>query len=372
MFFVASPNTTTRTPDAYSLGRESPSRPLRISRTLSLVTADGARAPFPTERELFSPHSDSSSSSSPLIASRGVSKRPARWLRRFAILFSVCLHATVGLAMFDWSGSDDRFGTLSDKTDAISLATEQTLVLESIETEAVQTAAAASAASQAGSVQSVEAVAQPLAETKEAVEATEPPPEPVDVAEVTPSAAIPTDDPLSVIRGDAAADDVHETKVVQTSETVEDVKPTELATKDVTEEQEKKEDLKRKQRQVTAQAAPRASMAGSTTSRASMAQSAVSGRVSASRGSVLDYAARIRAVLARHKPSGFGYTGTTRISFGLTMAGELSYAEIVSSSGKARLDQAALEAVRQAAPFGAAPSDVTPDKLRFTIPFYFR
>lgn len=372
MVFVASSNNTTRNPSAHGPARETQSRPQRLPRTLTLVIADGATPPFPIARELLSADLDGASTRSLVSLAPGASKRPVQWLRSAAIAFSVCLHVAIGSAMFDWSESDDQFGTLSDKTDAISLSTEQTLVLESIETEAAQTASAASAASQAGSVQSADSVAQPLTEVKEAVEATEPPPEPVDVAEVTPSAAIPTDDPLPVIRGGAEPDEVHETKAIQTSETVEEVKPTETATKDVTEEQDRKEDAERKERQVTAQAASRASVAGSTTSRASEAQAAVSGRVSASRGSVLNYAARIRAVLARHKPSGNGYTGTTRISFGLTMSGDLTYAEIASTSGKDKLDQAALAAVRQAAPFGAAPPDANANELRFTIPFYFR
>jgi protein TonB len=336
------------------------------------VAADGATPSIPVERRLLPADGYGVAPHAPLSVAAGVAKPPVQWLRHAAIVFSVCLHAAIGSSMFDWSGSDDQFGTLSNKTDAISLSTEQTVVLESIETETVQTASAASAASQAGSVQSVDAVAQPLTEVKEAVEAAEPPPEAVDVAEVMPSAAIPTDDPLPVIRGSAPPDEVQETKAVQTSETVEQVKPAEIAAKDVSEEQDKKEDTEKKEKQVTAQAASRASAAGSTTSRASVAQAAVNGRVSASRGSVLTYAARIRTVLARHKPNGDGYSGTTRISFGLTMDGELSYAEIASSCGRDRLDQAALAAVRKAAPFGPAPSDVTVNELRFTIPFYFR
>ena len=373
MVFVASSNATMLNPGAHDLGREAQSRSQYTHRTLTLVTSDGVRegAFSPTVRDLFAPYTGGSPSRVPVFASVGTSKRPAQWLRNSAILFSFYLHVAIGMALFDWSDSDDQFGTLADKTDAISLATEQTLVLESIETEAVQTAAAASAASQAGSVQSADSAPQPLTETKEAVEATEPPPEPIDVAELTPSAAIPTEDPLSVIRGGAAPDEVSETKAIQTAETVEEVKPTEVATKDVTQEQEKKEDIEKKERQVTAQAASRASAAGSTTSRASAAQAAVSGRVSASRGNVLNYAARIRAILARHKPGGDGHTGTTRISFGLTATGELSYVQVASSSGRASLDQAALGAVRQAAPFGAPPAAVSPNELRFTIPFYF-
>jgi len=373
MVFVASSNSTTRNANAHGLARDpsSPPLPLRIPRTLTLVSADGvmpASSIVKGERA----HTSIASTAASSVSSELAPKKPVQWLRSAAIVFSICLHAAIASAMFDWSDSDDQFGTLSDKTDAISLSTEQTVVLESIETEAVQTASAASAASQAGSVQAADSAPQPLTEVKEAVEAMEPPPEQVDVAEVQPSAAIPTDDPLPVIRGQAPPDEVHETRAIQTSETLEDAKPSQIESKDVSEEENKREDAERKEKQVTAQAASRASMAGSTTSRASMAQAQVSGRVSASRGSVLNYAARIRAVLARNKPSGDGLTGTTRISFGLTTSGDLRYAEIASSSGKGKLDQAALAAVRQAAPFGSPPADATADQLQFTIPFYFR
>lgn len=344
--------------------------PQNFAPTLTLVSSDGVLGlPLPARREASPSHVFDATN-----AARGgvVQKRPAQWLRNSAILFSFCLHAAVGLSLIGFSESDEQFGTLSNKTDAISMATEQTVVLESIETETVQAASAASAASQAGSVQSVDAVQQPLTEMKEAVEAAAPPPEPVDVAEITPSAAVPTEDPLPVIHGDAPPDEVSETKAIQTAETVEEVKPTQVAVKDVTpKEDELKEDVEKRERQVTAQAASRASAAGATTSRASVAQSAISGRVSASRGNVLTYGARIRAVLAKNRPAGDGHRGTARISFGLTETGALSYVHVASSSGRANLDAAAVAAVRRAAPFGEPPANVSPNQLRFTIPFNF-
>jgi protein TonB len=50
----------------------------------------------------------------------------------------------------------------------------------------------------------------------------------------------------------------------------------------------------------------------------------------------------------------------------------LAYATLSRSSGNAALDQAALAAVRRAAPFGAPPSGTSSAQLRFSIPFYFR
>jgi len=373
MVFATSSNARASNPGGFRAGRETRSRPLHAHRTLTLVASDGVRQGVvsPTVRDLLTRDTVGSPPFVMMFASVGASKGSAQWLRNTAILFSICLHVAIGIALFDSSNSDDQFGALAEKTDAISLATQQTLVLESIETETVQTAAAASAESQAGSVQSADSAPQAQAETKEAVEAAEPPPQPVDVAEVTPSPAIPTEDPLPVIRGGAAPDDVREVKAIETAKTTEDVKRAEVATKEVAQERTKKADTKEEERQATAQAASRASASGSTTSRASAAQAAISGRVSASRGNILNYAARIRAILARNKPGGDGHRGTTRISFGLTATGQLSYAEVASSSGRPDLDQAALGAVRKAAPFGTPPANVAPNELRFTIPFYF-
>jgi protein TonB len=231
--------------------------------------------------------------------------------------------------------------------------------------------AAASAAAQAGSVQAADSIPQ-VTETREVVEATEPPPKPVDVAEVKPS-EVPTDDPLPVIRGAAAPDEISDAKAIEKPETVEDVKLAEVAVKEVTTSDEKqKEEAEKKEREQRARAASRASSAGSTTSRGNAASAAVGGRVSASRGNILNYAARIRAVLARHKPAGDGRRGTTRVSFGLTTTGDLKYAEVSKSSGRADLDKAALAAVRRAAPFGQPPVGASDKQLRFTIPFYFR
>ena len=74
--------------------------------------------------------------------------------------------------------------------------------------------------------------------------------------------------------------------------------------------------------------------------------------MSASRGSLLSYAAGIRAKVARNKPAGFGRSGEVQVSFGVTPSGDLSYASLTQSSGNERLDEAAIEAIRRSAPFG--------------------
>ena len=104
----------------------------------------------------------------------------------------------------------------------------------------------------------------------------------------------------------------------------------------------------------------------------SIAQADSQAKVSASRGSLLSYAAGIRAKVARNKPAGFGRSGEVQVSFGVTPSGDLSYASLAQSSGNERLDEAALEAIRRSAPFGPPPADASPAQLRFSIPFYFR
>jgi periplasmic protein TonB len=95
-------------------------------------------------------------------------------------------------------------------------------------------------------------------------------------------------------------------------------------------------------------------------------------RSSASRGSILSYAARVRARVAGNKPSGGGLHGTAVVAFGITASGGLAYASVARSSGNASLDRLALSVVRGASPFPQPPAGATPAQLRFTIAFHFQ
>ena len=65
-------------------------------------------------------------------------------------------------------------------------------------------------------------------------------------------------------------------------------------------------------------------------------------RASASSGSILSYAAHVRARVAGNKPSGGGLRGTAVVSFGVTPSGGLAYASVARSSGSSQLDQLAV------------------------------
>jgi protein TonB len=87
------------------------------------------------------------------------------------------------------------------------------------------------------------------------------------------------------------------------------------------------------------------------------------GKVSSGR-----YAANVRAAIGRHRPGVRG-GGSATVAFNIGPAGGLQGVQIVRSSGKPALDQAAIATVRSAAPFPPPPPGV---KSTFSIQIYFR
>ena len=84
------------------------------------------------------------------------------------------------------------------------------------------------------------------------------------------------------------------------------------------------------------------------------------------------YARTLWAQIIGHKPRGVRFQGTVMLSFSLSISGDLLSAEVSRSSGMGSLDQAALGALKDAAPFSLPPEGVTAEQLRFTIPFTFQ
>ncbi len=294
---------------------------------------------------------DSASALPPLPAPEGFSRR----LMSGAIVVSCALHVAGAAAMLRASSALPDYGVISQQTDAISVEMTASTILEAVEaTASIATAAAAPTAAQEGDPAASSAAAVPVPKAEEmAVES--PVPETVKAREIDPDVADPKDEPLEVIRGSGEPSDVVETKVAEETKDKEQEKT----------EKTEKEEVKVEQQQ----AAPQ--VTGGATAR-SMAQAPSQAKVSASRGSILSYAASIRAKVARNKPSGLGRSGEVQISFGVTPKGGLSYANLAQSSGSPKLDEAALDAIRRSAPFGPPPADASPSQLRFSIPFYFR
>jgi periplasmic protein TonB len=284
----------------------------------------------------------------------------SRWLLAGAVLASGVLHVAAAAAMLLGSSALPDYGVIALHTDAISIETTASTILEAVDsTASIAVAASVPTAAQEGNPTPSSAAAVPLTKVEEtAVEA--PVAETVKAAEVQPDAVTPPDDPLEVVKGAGEPSDVVDMKVAQQAKEEQQKQP---------EKKEKTEKEKEEVKVEQQQAAPQVS--GGVTAR-STASAGSRAKVSASRGSILSYAASIRAKVARNKPSGFGRSGEVEISFGVTPTGELSYANLAQSSGNTRLDEAALEAIRRSAPFGPPPADASPSQLRFSIPFYFR
>ncbi|MGE5260778.1 MAG: TonB family protein [Actinomycetota bacterium] len=80
------------------------------------------------------------------------------------------------------------------------------------------------------------------------------------------------------------------------------------------------------------------------------------------------YNRKIWSALARHKPRA-GKAGSAVVTFAIGPGGGLRSARISGSSGDSRLDQMALQTVRNAAPFPPPPN---PASASYTIRIYFR
>ena len=135
---------------------------------------------------------------------------------------------------------------------------------------------------------------------------------------------------------------------------------------------EEAEAKRKEQRQIEKKKAAERAPKGGPISKSSAGKGTGGERASASTGSIMSYAAYVRARVAGNKPSGGGSNGTAVVTFRVTAAGGLSSVSVTRSSGNSALDQLAVSAVRGAAPFPTPPAGATPAQLFFAIPFHFQ
>lgn len=88
------------------------------------------------------------------------------------------------------------------------------------------------------------------------------------------------------------------------------------------------------------------------------------------------YRARIRQTIDAHKhyprlARRLGHEGRVVVAFTIEADGRLAGVRVVESSGSELLDEAALEAVREAAPFPPFPSGISRKQWSFTLPLSF-
>lgn len=258
-------------------------------------------------------------------------------------IVSIALHGAVIAAALSWQSETP--GAIALPTEAVSVEIVRSDVVEAIDVEAsadaVQSAASASAA---GAVLK-ETSPQDLEAAKEIVP---------DEVKTLPDRA-PQD---QAMRRDPHVMDVLE----GTHESTQDVRRGERQMRHVERVLRKAEKPREKPQKAKA-------ASGGAASRSMQGRSQHSGKVSASAGSVRNYAAIVRARVAGRRPPGSGKRGTVVVAFAISRAGGLSYVRLAGSSGDAVLDRTVLSAVRSAAPFPTPPPGA---QLQFSMPFYFR
>jgi TonB family protein len=336
------------------------------------------------------------------------------WRRRARTLLcgalSVLLHSSALAAMLMLNDPHTELGAISVPSQAISVEIVSSSVLESMQQKEVNTEAAEAATDSKAGAEPTQAsektskVAPPEREpVKEAAEDSgkvasaemeikEAAPQKTDIVERQMPKLLP-DEPAPIVMqpppltepqpsesdGDKEAARARETaeqarqEAQQRQERIER-EARERRQREREEERqrvERKREAQRKEEEHKERQQKKVEKGGATSKAAAAAQSQ-SGRVSASAGSILTYASRIRAHVASHKPSGAGAQGTAMVAFGVTTSGGLSYASISKSSGNSSLDRLAVSAVRGAAPFPQPPVGASPGQLRFTIPFHFQ
>jgi protein TonB len=283
---------------------------------------------------------------------------------------SLTLHVAVA-ALFLMTWQRNELGVLSEPTNAINVEFIATPTLESAPASVQETPVG----SESSVAQAVGAEADSEAKSLSEVK-------PDESAEVAPVAA-----PVPAPASPTVVPSIESTEtIIAGAAEIEDSLPPPQASSPAEPEQtpqrvarQAEQPKKRTEKVVDAKTAKKAADAdaqtkkkGGAASRASAATKPGASRASASTGDIAGYAARVRARVAGNKPSGGGLKGTPTVSFGVSQSGGLSFVRLKRSSGVAALDQAAMGAVRRAAPFPPPPPGVSASRLSFTMPIYFR
>lgn len=268
---------------------------------------------------------------------------------------SLLVHGSVLAAALLWF--ERAPGAISAPTEAISIELIETEVLEAVETTVATVSTASLESVQSAPGAATESAASRARETPElkAVEAAE-------QVEVKDASASETPDGIEVLKGDLETD-------VPSGVERPDVRPSKTPSSEKKERKKPDKTAKLTDQADIRKADSDAKKKGGASSRAAKGSTGSAGRVSASTGSSINYAALVRARVASRKPAGGGRRGTVVVAFGVTRSGGMSFASIARSSGDPGLDRSVLAAVRGAGPFPAPPPGAG---LRFAIPFYFK
>jgi periplasmic protein TonB len=102
----------------------------------------------------------------------------------------------------------------------------------------------------------------------------------------------------------------------------------------------------------------------------SAAGTSTAGRAAASPGEVDRYARDVVTAIGRNRPKGVSLKGKVVIEFALRETGDIGSAKVATSSGKAKLDTIALNAIERTR-YPAPPTGMTALQLTYRVPFTF-
>lgn len=246
---------------------------------------------------------------------------------------SLLLHGVVLAAVFYWV--EQKPGAIEAPTEAISIELLSSEVLEAVELSASLAAAASTASiqSEADAAENSPAPAQP-AERPERVEPTEH----VFVKEA-PAVDKLSDSTPQVLDVPQGTNEAAEQSGKERKEPPKDVEASDSRSKPVEDRITASEMAEPAAAAEFRRTDTKPSKKGGASSRSTKGTVASSGRISASTGSAINYAALVRARVAGRKPPGSGRSGTVVVSFGVSHSGGLSHASVARSSGDAGLDR---------------------------------
>ena len=296
----------------------------------------------------------------------GAAWRPERWdsLTRaialsFGAVLSLLFHGSVLSAFLHLV--EKKPGAIEQPTEAISLASVQSEILEAV--SASQVAAAVSSPSVDATVGEIEeSAAAQIAETKEA-------------GSESQQDIVPTETEVDKITSGAEGIDAVRGAFESERSTGVEMTATELDSeaggpaRPISEQKISLKPKKHPSSRANGERSSEPKQKGAASVRAKRGSQSSSGRISASSGSALNYAALVRARVASRKPAGGGARGTVVVAFSVARSGALNSARIARSSGSSSLDGSVLAAVRSAGPFPPPPAGAN---FNFAMPFYFK
>jgi protein TonB len=320
------------------------------------------------EDEALGPPASTGAGAPPVARARTGVVRRSRL--RWPVIVSLALHSAVAAAVVRMPSQET--GALQEPTDAISVELFASHVMEQAVEPIVESAAAMPAATALEDGEAVESLAAAEPVSASPVESM-----PVETVVAAEPAVVDSVD--SVVTGEGPEAEIAAVPAREMDEPKPDTpkpdtpKPERPARKPDPE----KPSVKPETRRETAANPDRGKdkdtrTKGGVAARGATDRAATGGRASASAGSMVGYAARVRARVASNKPGMAGRKGTAVVSFAVTGGGGLAYARLSRSSGVPALDQAALAAVRRSAPFPTPPAGASAGQRAFSIPFHFR